>query len=210
MPDAILIFTFSPIQSFITEARRAGDLYAGSKILSQLANAVVNQIIQETADDKSIIYPHSRDGDDAPNVIVAKVSNAQAATIAVNAKEKFLSAWKDIADSVRKEMEKRRLPTDQVWNKIWDRQTHADYFWQIFWAAAEVESDAPEHYRDAYERARRTLNAIKQSRTFQQFEEFGYKDSLSGQREALHTANNNGKEYWNKVGASQAITASEL
>ena len=39
MPDAVLIFTFSPIQSFIAEARRASDLYVGSQILVRLAKA---------------------------------------------------------------------------------------------------------------------------------------------------------------------------
>jgi CRISPR-associated protein Cmr2 len=209
MTDAILIFTFSPVQSFISEARRAGDLYAGSKILSRLANAVVGKIIEE-AGDNSIIYPSSRDKDDAPNVIVARVPSAQAATIAEKAKENFMDAWTSIANSARREMEQRDFQTDNRWNEIWNRQTGKDYFWQIYWAAAEMESDAPEHYIAAYERAREALNAIKQSRTFQQFDEYGFKDSLSGQREALRTASDNGKEYWKKVGASQNVTVSEL
>jgi CRISPR-associated protein Cmr2 len=209
MTDTILIFTFSPIQSFIGEARRAGDLYAGSKILSRLANAAMSKIIEE-AGDNSIIYPSSRDKDDAPNVIVARVPSAQAATIAEKAKEKFMDAWTSIANSARDEMKKRGFQSDDQWNEIWNRQTRKDYFWQVFWAAAEMESDAPEHYIAAYERAREALNAIKQSRTFQQFDEYGFKDSLSGQREALHTASDNGKEYWKKVGASRNVTASEL
>lgn len=209
MSDAILIFTFSPIQSFISEARRAADLYAGSKILSQLASAVVSKIIEEVGD-KAIIYPFSQDADDAPNVIVAKVPSAQAATIAEDAKKGFLETWTSLANSARDEMRKRGFQSDDKWNEIWNRQTREDYFWQVYWATAEMESNSPAHYLAAYERARSALNAIKQSRTFQQFDEYGFKDSLSGQREALHTANDNGKEYWKKVGASQTVTASEL
>ncbi len=35
---ALAIFTFSPVQSFISEARRAEDLFNGSAILSRLAS----------------------------------------------------------------------------------------------------------------------------------------------------------------------------
>mgnify|MGYP000471753756 CR=1 FL=1 len=207
MTDAILIFTFSPIQSFIGEARRAADLYAGSKILSRLANAAVSQIRQE-AGIESVIYPISESAEDTPNVLVAQVPSAQVATIAQNAKTKLLSEWKSIANSAREGMKKRGLESDDRWDEIWESQTRDDFYWQVFWAAAEMES--PDGYIAAYEKASDALDAVKRSRTFGQFLEYGFKDSLSGQREALHTANLDGKEYWKKVAASRQISSAEL
>ncbi len=44
MTKAVLIFTFSPVQSFIAEARRSEDLFNGSAILSRLAWAQGRQL----------------------------------------------------------------------------------------------------------------------------------------------------------------------
>ncbi|MGH7963653.1 MAG: type III-B CRISPR-associated protein Cas10/Cmr2, partial [Candidatus Binatia bacterium] len=76
MSDAVLIFTFRPVQSFIAEARRASDLYVGSQILVCLAKAAGQVMMQRG----TLIYPVAL-GDDVPNKLVARVNWEDAAAL---------------------------------------------------------------------------------------------------------------------------------
>jgi CRISPR-associated protein Cmr2 len=203
MTDSLLIFTFSPVQSFIAEARRAADLYAGSRILVELAKAAASAI-----GENRLIYPASLEGQDAPNKIVARVPSDQAESIGKAAKEALLKRWAEIANGVLVELSRRGFLVDPIWEGIWRRQTAQDYFWSVFWAAARMPSEAD--YPKAYREASRALDAVKHSRVFVQPEtgEPGLKDSLSGSREALHTANEDAKRYWANV--AEKVEAPEL
>lgn len=191
MTTAVLIFTFSPVQSFIAEARRAADLSVGSKILSQLAKAAAKAI-----GESNLVYPASLDGD-APNVIVARVPAASAEQIANDAKRALLDEWQRIADTAKVKFKNWGL-ADATFDAIWERQVN--HLWDVFWAAAEETKG----YADAYRRARAGLDAVKRSRVFAACEEPGIKDTLSGRREALHrhgeTTYQAVKAYWEKIG----------
>jgi CRISPR-associated protein Cmr2 len=197
MTDGILIFTFSPVQSFIAEARRAADLYAGSSILIELAKAAIEQIEIECGAE-ALIYPVSRDGD-APNKIVARVPSEKARLVAQAANGALLKRWAEFADEALAEVTRCDFPMDLVWENIWKRQVGRDYFWEVYWAAAKMETE--DDYGKAYRRASNALDAVKRSRVFIQPEtgEPNLKDSLSGSREALHTATEDAKRYWAKV-----------
>ncbi len=212
MTDSILVFTFSPVQSFISEARRAADLYAGSRILVELAKAAAHEIGKER-----LIYPARReDGslpDDVPNVLVARVPGAQAGEIATKAKEALLKKWReDIAGSASRALteltETHRLKPDERWRDIWRRQIEG--YWEVYWVVAPIKSNDSAGYREAYKQARNALNAVKRSRLFDSAEEQGYKDSLSGKREALHTRELDGKAYWLEVSGLKGIRAAKL
>ncbi|MBN2007624.1 MAG: type III-B CRISPR-associated protein Cas10/Cmr2 [Anaerolineae bacterium] len=188
MSDSILIFTFSPIQPFIAEARRAGDLYAGSKILVELARAVGKTIQEQNG---KLIYPASLDTD-VPNKLVARVNWEQVASIANAAQDGLHQEWQKIADSTRNRvMCNWELETDAEWEAIWRRQT--GNLWEIYWAAAQI---GPKGYADAYEEASRGLDARKRCHDFDPDEEAGIKDGLSGKRAALHTHRQDAKDYW--------------
>ncbi|MCS6846434.1 MAG: type III-B CRISPR-associated protein Cas10/Cmr2 [Anaerolineae bacterium] len=193
MTPAVLIFTFSPVQSFITEARRAADLYVGSKILSQLAKAAAQSIEQQGGD---LVYPASPDGD-APNVIVARVPAENAKQIAQAARQALIDEWRRIGKTAQDRLTRWGV-TDDTFNAIWERQM--GHVWEVFWVAAEERPD----YRHAYERARDALDAVKRSRLFAACDEPGVKDTLSGQREALHwqveTTYRAVKAYWKQIG----------
>ncbi|MCC7354482.1 MAG: type III-B CRISPR-associated protein Cas10/Cmr2 [Anaerolineae bacterium] len=181
MPDAILIFTFSPIQSFITEARRTSDLFVASRILVKLARAAGEVIRGEHG---TLIYPADLTGD-APNVIVARVPWEQAERIARDAKKALHNQWGEIASSAIERIAAKGPQLDDIWRAIWNRQTGEDYLWETYWAAALIEDGG---YAGAYKKARNALDATKRTRVFVPAEEPGIKDSLSGRREALHTA----------------------
>jgi CRISPR-associated protein Cmr2 len=209
MTSSLLLFTFSPVQSFIAEARRAADLYTGSQILVELAKAAADSIGWD-----KVIYPASQE--DIPNRIVARVPSDQAAEIADKAKKALLDKWRAIADSALAEKHEidgkqeenpffQHIPkNDDVWKKIWSRQTDDNYLWEIYWSAAHLEG---RDYKEAYQEAEGLLNAAKFNRSFQQAEEPGFKDSLSGKREALHPKGKDGREFWMSISGEDSDIA---
>lgn len=199
MTTAVLVFTFSPVQSFIAEARRAADLYVGSRILSELAKAAAQAIGAG-----NLVYPASLNGS-VPNVSVARVPTAEAKQIAERAEQALRNKWSEISQTAHNQFAAWGF-TDSVFDAIWKRQ--GDHLWEVFWAAAEETSD----YRDAYERARAALDAVKRSRLFAACDEPGIKDTLSGRREALHREGQahfaQVKGFWEQVG--NLTTAAKL
>lgn len=200
MKNAVILFTFSPVQSFIAEARRAEDLFNGSAILSQLARAA-GEVFKFQGD---LIYPAQLEENDAPNVLVARVPADKAETTASWAREALLKRWQEIAEQARK---RAQLDEDDTWRQIWQRQIVDTPPWQIYWAYAEE----AESYAEAYRRARNLLESVKHSRLFSQSHEEGEKDSLSGQRSALHTAaHSSAREYWKRMASKPHILPSQV
>ncbi len=186
MPNSILIVSFSPIQGFITEARRVADLSAGSEILARLAQAM------RLALGENVIYPQGNDQNDAPNVLVAVVATDQVKVVAEAVEVALRREWEMMAQAARKNAEGKLRP-DAEWNRIWNRQIANQ--WEFYWGAAELGTD----YRVSYEQARKALDAAKRTRFFGPAEEDGLKDSLSGARSALRTTGLNAKDYWQQV-----------
>lgn len=208
MTEAILIFTFSPVQSFIAEARRAADLYTGSQILVELSKAAAEVIGKERlifpALDEKGDLPH-----DIPNKLVARVPFEECEAIAGDARESLLKRWKKLAEDARSEFIKY---APNFKNSIWDRQiidatlpksNEQGYLWETYWAAAKLEND---DYNRAYMQAEDGLTAVKFTRPFAQHEEPGFKDTLSGKRQALCAEGQDGRTYWYEVGKIEEIT----
>jgi len=192
MTDAILIFTFSPVQSFISEARRAADLFAGSRILYRLANAAATPLQGEGC---TLIFPANPNPDHTPNKLVARVPFAQVETIAERAKKALLDEWLRIADGALKELSGYKPEPDETWDAIWNRQVNR--VWEIYWAARVIENN---DYHTAYKEAGRALDAVKRTRVFDAAEEDGPKDTLSGRRSALRVDGMDARKYWARIG----------
>ncbi len=186
MSDSLLIVSFSPVQSFIAEARRVADLSAGSEILTRLAQATCKAL------GENVIYPQDNDQNDAPNVLVAVVATGKVKDFAKAAETALRDEWKSIAQKARQKPEGKLRP-DAEWNEIWNRQIANQ--WEYYWGAAELGDD----YRVSYKQARKALDAAKRARFFGPAEEDGLKDSLSGARSALRTNGLNAKDYWQQV-----------
>jgi CRISPR-associated protein Cmr2 len=205
MNDAVLIFTFSPIQPFIAEARRTSDLYAASKILSKLARAV-GEYLQSQGD---LIYP-AKIGGDVPNKLVVQVPWDQAGKIAEDAERVLKKNWQEEADTaVGFFKQKKLVPFSSAhqdqWMKIWKRQIHD--FWEHYWAVAKIKDGK---YQEAYAEANRGLEAAKRTRSFASKQEAGLKDTLSGRRSALHTKDLDGRDYWVQIAQSPAVFNARL
>jgi CRISPR-associated protein Cmr2 len=194
MTDAILVFTFSPIQPFIAEARRAGDLYAGSHILSELAKAAAQAIGPE-----NLIYPDKGSLDrDVPNKLVARTPYSQAEALAGQAKESLLTEWQRFVIEAHRYLMSLQPYPDSIWQKIWQRQINS--YWECYWAYAPYDG---QDYGVAYKIASRALDAAKRTRCFTQPSEpeDGLKDTLSGHRSALRLQQANARKYWGQIAA---------
>lgn len=200
MSEAILIFSLGPVQGFIAEARRVGDLDAGSEVLKRLSRAA-GQAIQ--AQGGTLIYPANLE-DDVPNKFVARVPAERVETIAEDAQKAVEREWRTCANTARDFLMTQGPAPDDHWNAIWERQTTT--FWETYWAAAPLDGD----YAAAYRTASHAFDATKRTRVFSQVEEHGVKDSLGGQRSALRTANLSAAEYWAKVAALPNVTQAQL
>ena len=202
----ILILTIGPVQSFIAEARRTADLYAGSKILVELTRAIA-QTINRTGGE--LIYPASDDLENAdmPNKLVAVVNNPQ--QVAGEAHNVMLEKWRGFAAGAFKEInvqlnftlnDRREIEVsdaDTGLAEIIKRQLN--HHFEFYWVAVAFD-DTGEGYKEAYRKADRALGARKQSRDFSQAIETGFKDSLSGTRSALRTeGDKDARVYWARV-----------
>jgi len=188
--DTVLLYTFSPVQGFISEARRTADLRTGRQILVHLSRAIAEAIVKTGG---SIIYPADVNGD-APNKLAALVSWENLTTIIQTIEQHFDTCWMEYCDQARAFLNQTEPKPDQTWNTIWDRQVCNH--WQRYWSAAQMNEDHPTAYREAYIAAQNTLDARKRTREFAQSEEQGEKDTLSGRRQALTVGNKRSREYW--------------
>ncbi|MCS7249050.1 MAG: type III-B CRISPR-associated protein Cas10/Cmr2 [Anaerolineales bacterium] len=190
MSEAILIFTFSPVQSFIGEARRASDLFASSKILSRLSYAAARSL---KTNGVTMIYPANPNSNDMPNKLVARVPFDRARSLAEQAQAALEREWQEIAESARKVLTQAKPKPDAVWDQIWKRQV--GQIWEIYWVAQRMDKN----YAQTYSEASRALDAVKRTRWFLPSEEDGLKDTLSGKRSALRTNDQDAREYWKQV-----------
>jgi CRISPR-associated protein Cmr2 len=141
-----LHFTFGPVQSFVAQARRTRDLYAGSFLLSRLALKAMQGAggkiilpdcasLRKLADEKDLKHAI------APNRFIAEFDDPAAAAKAGSlAAEALKKEWKDIAEVVWTSFLDRVATRGPNTRDIWDRQIAN--FWEISWAVGdEMETD---------------------------------------------------------------------
>ncbi len=196
MKESIFIFTFSPVQSFIAEARRASDLFVGSRILVELGRPVAKVILNENG---RLIYPNNLLGD-IPNKIVAVIDYDRYESISEKVKQAFFKKWQEIAESTKPIFLQREPKPDNSWENIWARQVKNQ--WEIFFSCVVIEG---KEFKECLSRVNKALEANKRTRVFFNDEnslETGYKDTLSGKRSALHTEFFDAREYWTQLSNS--------
>lgn len=196
MTNTLFIFTFSPVQPFIAEARRAADLFTGSQILVRLAQAVAGVF-----EKGELVYPAEITDKDVPNKLVAILKDKDGKFVAEKAVTAFFEEWEKISNSAKDEFLK--TANSPFAETIWQRQTAKEYLWETYWSAVTLDDRS---YAKAYKLAESALIATKRPRTFLQVEEPGFKDSLSGKRQALRSTELDGKKYWNALGKIEEIT----
>ena len=171
MKPYLFTLTISPVQSFIAQARKSQDLFAGSEILSQLMGKVLETFTKEER-----IFPQNKEA--VSNKIVVKLENKTANDIKKIGETLKVKINNDFINAVFKE------------TKCYDNSLQN--FFQVFWVAVELkncidEESKNKEYKDSYKNLERNLGAVKNLRTFKQEppQESGQKCSLCGERNGL-------------------------
>lgn len=145
-----LSFSIGPVQGFVAQARRTRDLWAGSWLLSYLAEcALAAAEADDFRGDAIIPFRSESDrgkitsrktavggipnrfelkftGDDAPH-------RARAAAVAAG--DAFDRAWRRVADAVWKKFVAPVAESGNRTREIWDRQV--GHFWELSWVIGE-------------------------------------------------------------------------
>lgn len=171
MNSYLFLFSIAPVQSFISQARKTRDLYAGSKIISDLIDKAM-----ELPKGSEYILPDKTLGS-KPNRFIAIVK--------VNKDEEVKELGKKIEDKVQVEF--RKFAEDIIVKLNKDKKpNHFDEqiknHLQIHWVALPYDEN---NYKENFKEIESTLGAIKNVRMFEQMEEVGRKCSLCGERNAL-------------------------
>jgi CRISPR-associated protein Cmr2 len=190
MKKFIFVFTLSPVQSFISQARKTKDLFAGSLLISKLLNRAV-EIVKENRGD--IIYPFVSDenpnSQSLPNRFVALVEgkdNDKIQTLGESVEKGVKVLFKEISVETA---EKNK----SLINNANDYFKQIDTFLEIYWTALEIDNS---DYGKVYNEAEKQLASIKNYRPFDQLIEEGKKCSLCGQRNSVvKAAGDLPKEY---------------
>jgi len=158
----LFLLTITPVQDFISQARKLKDLYGGSHILSEMSRVGIEYAQSKGAD---VIFPQKgEDTDSYPNRFLIEIS--------LESEESLKAFANEISDKV--------LGYFRGLNKTQSTivSQHIDNFFQIYWSASEYNDD----YKKAFDEVEKRLAGAKNSRFFTQLGEVGKKCSICGER----------------------------
>jgi len=175
MSDFLFLLSISPVQEFISQARKTNDLYAGSRILSDSIKFVINKLQQ--SNEFKLIFPNLI-SDSLPNRFICKLKEVNEETVqnfGIEAERAFSKKIEEI-----------------IWNTIIFKNVKinpkiTNQFLDLFcinWCAVEIKTD----YNSAYQELEKLHASIKNVRRFKQLGdglgEQGRKCSICGERNA--------------------------
>ncbi len=191
--EYIFIFTITPVQSFISQARKTRDLYAGSQILSELTKEAIKLAKNKGAE---IIMP-SGDLEKAhsiSNKFVAIFENIEEEKLEIIGRDiefRTLLHWKNkIANKTLENTTNIKKLSKNTCERINYKEFYCKFndhimkYFNIYWLFYPIENNS---YENAYKEAEKYLGAIKNVRCFEQFdtEENHRKCSICGERDAI-------------------------
>ena len=175
--------TIGPVQSFIAQARKLQDLYAGSFLLSYLNKNLIKTAEMLGAD---VLYPKYReDRTSYPNLFVATVNTnnpSDLSTFAEKLESSVREQWRTIAGDVLKhwKLEPKKDFTDQIETLL-----------QFYWSAAEYRDG--KGYYEAFLETLQRMGSAKTTRMFSPLSEpAGRKCELSAEHNALFARQHKG------------------
>lgn len=189
----LFLFTIGPVQSFIAQARKTRDLYAGSAILGEIIEAAI-----DTAGKENVIIPNP-DLKAKPNRFLAKITCENPRKFAEKVEESARAGWIAIALQSLKNVGVCQAPETSGFNE--EEMQLLDYrkleevtpaetkdqiedFLEVYWVMLEYDDTADYHKR--YGEIQKMLAAVKNTRCFKQINEVAArKCSLDGARNAL-------------------------
>lgn len=144
MANYLFTLTITPVQSFISQARKTKDLFSGSEILSDL----IRNTLKEFDKHGNRIFPQYIDF--VSNKFVGKLEN--------KTQKEIEDLGEELENSINDEFMKF------VFNETCKFDSAFKNFFTIFWVAVELGDD----YKKSYSELEQNLGAIKNLRTFEQ------------------------------------------
>lgn len=174
MNNHLFLFTLGPVQSFIAQARKTQDLYAGSRILSRLVQAAGKALIEEFPQG-NIIFPAGLSKTtkpmSLPNRFVAKLQGHEYTDAELTQKAKSIKTVvdKELSDMANESFagaKGKRAINDEL-PEAFNKQlnSHLD----IFWAFEPIKGEG-DSFAEAYRRLEQKVGAIKNVRPFEQYQ----------------------------------------
>lgn len=208
MTENLILFTITPVQKFITTARKTEDLWLGSYILSYLNASAINQLYNK--DGINIIYPSI--GDHSPfeswkrtDITLPTFPNlflAMSEKLSIEELTQIMRYVESVAQCEFEKMARQAVETfaKAVDNRTWDH-TYADklfkkqikHFLELYWV---VSSGCREAYKEWYAETGTRLASVKNCRAFDQVDTNGRKCSLCGDREIFHNGEDEPMKWW--------------
>lgn len=169
----LFLFTITPVQSFVAEARKAQDFFEGSHLLSELTDFAVKKA-KETSVSFDIIFP-KQDIESKPNRFMAVIETSDINKFGNELKagvEKFFCDWVD------KSWESFEKPENYEFQK--------KNYLSITWVAVKYDPEKDDYF-EKYKEIESLLGGAKNIRDFKQLSEAetGRKCSVCGVRNAL-------------------------
>jgi CRISPR-associated protein Cmr2 len=199
-------FTITPVQSFVAQARRTRDLWAGSYLLSYLAGTAMKAITDSggkiifPAVDKDPLFKAIKNSSgidkDNPAARIGSLPNRfkagaeDPANAACAAKAAIQDAWQKISEAVLKKIkEKANGDFSDDTSDIWQRQICNH--WEVSWIVGD----------DGF-----LLDKRKNLRNFFPEPEHGEKCTICGERQALSKGKNDSRHsvvnWWKQFAAN--------
>ena len=166
----LFLFSIAPVQSFIAQARKTQDLYAGSRILTELCRRGLQEVV--TFHKATCIFPSNDQADSLPNRFLVSLEANDIKSIGQTIEAVVRTYWKDcICEKVMNfgESPKQTNGIKGIKQQI---ENHLD----INWAFVDIDTEGG--YAKAYEKIERLLGAVKNARSFTQF---NYQKELGGE-----------------------------
>jgi len=174
----LFLFTIGPVQSFIFQARKTQDLYAGSQLLCELVRKATQEL-RSKCPNVEFVFPHA----DVVTKTNASIPNRFLAVIDVDARQLGEHLEEHIRDKYKK-LAYKTLESCFLDQSVTGFDKQIDDFLDIHWAAVAYEENK-DSYEKKYTQIENLLGATKNTRYFNQLKETGRKSSLSGERNAL-------------------------
>jgi len=181
---ALLTFSIGPVHTFIEQARRLADQWAGSQILSHLIATAIGTLKNSGG---AMVFPFVESNqqipDGLPNRFVCRVSLDIAEEVAEAMRAAVLDNWIELTNRAVAVLPSALKPAPSIWNPE-DKQQKKDYAArtiEVSWSWVAENGDYAAVARSGAER----FAASRMYRPFAQVDERDDKCAVCGERTAL-------------------------
>lgn len=177
---ALLTFGIGPVHTFIAQARRVADVWAGSDLLSHLIRQAMSVVHRDESGDRcEMVFPYLPKGSHipggVPNRFVCRVPAGRAETIAETMRARVQEEWARLVQATIDVLHPYGLAPREDLRRQTERLVSFSWSW------------VPEgrDYAEASREGAVQFTAARLFRPFDQAEESGEKCAICGERTAL-------------------------